>query len=196
MTAKNLPNLPLLASVLLIGATLVVPFEYADAARGNARATGQTSVNRPAANANTQRGGGANRAAANTGTQRGGGANRAAANTNAQRGAAANTSSSGRTVNRSTSVSSSTHVNIEVDGNHNGCCDNDWGDGDLDDNPLAKAAIVTGTIAAIGSIVRQPPPNCVPVNYQNVAYQQCGSTWYQPQYSGSNVQYVVVNPPY
>jgi len=28
-----------------------------------------------------------------------------------------------------------------------------------------------------------------------VAYQQCGSTWYEPQYSGTNVQYVVVNAP-
>lgn len=24
---------------------------------------------------------------------------------------------------------------------------------------------------------------------------QCGSTWYQPQYQGSNVTYVVVNQP-
>ena len=24
---------------------------------------------------------------------------------------------------------------------------------------------------------------------------QCGSTWYQPQYAGTTVQYVVVNPP-
>jgi hypothetical protein len=30
------------------------------------------------------------------------------------------------------------------------------------------------------------------VNYGGTVYQQCGSTWYQPQGS----QYVVVNPPY
>jgi hypothetical protein len=29
----------------------------------------------------------------------------------------------------------------------------------------------------------------------NVAYQQCGHTWYQPRYAGSEVSYVVVNPP-
>ena len=29
----------------------------------------------------------------------------------------------------------------------------------------------------------------------NVAYQHCGSTWYRPQYMGSTVNYVVVNPP-
>ena len=28
-----------------------------------------------------------------------------------------------------------------------------------------------------------------------ISYSQCGSTWYQPQYYGSSVQYVVVNPP-
>ncbi len=28
------------------------------------------------------------------------------------------------------------------------------------------------------------------------AYQQCGSTWYQPQMSGSSTNYVVVNSPY
>jgi hypothetical protein len=28
-----------------------------------------------------------------------------------------------------------------------------------------------------------------------VSYQQCGSSWYQPQYVGSQVTYVVVNPP-
>ena len=27
------------------------------------------------------------------------------------------------------------------------------------------------------------------------SYYQCGSTWYQPQYAGSDVQYVVVNAP-
>jgi hypothetical protein len=26
-------------------------------------------------------------------------------------------------------------------------------------------------------------------------YQQCGGAYYQPQYVGSNVQYIVVNPP-
>jgi hypothetical protein len=29
----------------------------------------------------------------------------------------------------------------------------------------------------------------------NVIYQQCGGYWYQPQYVGSSVTYVVVNPP-
>ena len=35
------------------------------------------------------------------------------------------------------------------------------------------------------------PPNCAPYN----AYYQCGNVWYQPQYQGSTVTYVVVNAP-
>jgi hypothetical protein len=29
----------------------------------------------------------------------------------------------------------------------------------------------------------------------NVAYQQCGHTWYRPAYTGTTVNYTVVNPP-
>src|SRR5580765_2272351 len=59
----------------------------------------------------------------------------------------------------------------------------------------AAAAVGTAvavTSAVVGSMVRSVPPSCVPVNYGGMVYQQCGSTWYQPQGS----QYVVVNPPY
>ena len=37
--------------------------------------------------------------------------------------------------------------------------------------------------------------SCSSVMVGNVAYQQCGSTWYQPRYAGSDVTYVVVSPP-
>jgi hypothetical protein len=169
MTTNTSMKLSLCATFCLLGATFLAPVDVAEAARGGARAQGQTSVNRPAANA--QRGGS-------------GGANRGSA------------SSSSRSVERSREVSRTTNVDVDVDGHHGGCCDDDWGDGDLDDNPLARGMVVAGTVAAIGSIVRQPPANCVPVAHGNVTYQQCGSTWYQPQYAGSNVQYVVVAPPY
>lgn len=43
--------------------------------------------------------------------------------------------------------------------------------------------------------VNSVPPGCVPVQVGAVVYQQCGTTWYQPQYVGSNVQYIVVNAP-
>jgi hypothetical protein len=109
------------------------------------------------------------------------------------------TSSSGAsaTRTRSTSVNNvnnvnvnrHTDVNVHVDDHHSG-----W-----DDHPVAAVAAVTATVAVtaavIGSIVYTPPPNCVPVNVGGVAYQQCGSTWYQPQYVGTQVQYVVVVAP-
>jgi hypothetical protein len=47
----------------------------------------------------------------------------------------------------------------------------------------------------VGSAVRTLPPHCTPVVVGGVAYQQCGSAWYQPRYAGSQVTYVVVNPP-
>ena len=69
--------------------------------------------------------------------------------------------------------------------------------------PVARAAVGTAvvagaavaTAAVVGSTVRTLPPSCVSTVVGNVAYQQCGSTWYQPHYAGSNVTYVVVNPP-
>jgi hypothetical protein len=51
------------------------------------------------------------------------------------------------------------------------------------------------TSAVVGSIIHSVPPGCVPVQVGAVVYQQCGTTWYQPQYAGSNVQYVVVTAP-
>jgi hypothetical protein len=65
--------------------------------------------------------------------------------------------------------------------------------------PVARAAVVVGaaavTAVAVGSVVRSLPPSCSTVVAGGVTYQQCGPTWYQPQYSGSQVTYVVVNPP-
>jgi hypothetical protein len=96
---------------------------------------------------------------------------------------------------RSTSVNNvnvNKNVNVNVD-NNRGCCNNGW---DNDYHPIATAAAVTATVAVtsaiVGSIVNAPPPGCVPVNYRGYIYQQCGSTWYQPQGS----QYVVIAPPY
>ena len=106
---------------------------------------------------------------------------------------ASNAKADARTNNvRNTSVNNvnvDRNVNVQVDG---GCCNNGWDN----DHPVAAAAAVGATIAVtsavIGSIVNAPPPGCVPVNYGGIVYQQCGSTWYQPQGS----QYAVVPPPY
>jgi hypothetical protein len=94
-------------------------------------------------------------------------------------------------VNRNTNVNVNRSANVNVDVDRGGCCG--WDNGY---HPIATAAAVTATVAVtsavVGSIVRSVPAGCVPVNYGGLVYQQCGSTWYQPQGS----QYVVINPPY
>jgi hypothetical protein len=94
---------------------------------------------------------------------------------------------------RSTSVNNvNVNRNVNVDVDRHGCC----GGWDNDYHPVATAAAVTATVAVtsavVGSMVRTVPAGCVPVNYGGVVYQQCGSTWYQPQ----GTQFVVINPPY
>ena len=92
-----------------------------------------------------------------------------------------------------TNVNVNKNVNVNVDNNRGGCCNNGW---DNDYHPIATAAAVTATVAVtsavVGSMVRTVPTGCVPVNYGGMIYQQCGTTWYQPQ----GPQYVVVYPPY
>ena len=95
---------------------------------------------------------------------------------------------------RNTSVNNvNVNRNVNVDNNRGGCCGGGW---DNNYHPVATAAAVTATVAVtsavIGSMVRTVPAGCVPVNYGGVVYQQCGSTWYQPQ----GGQYIVINPPY
>jgi hypothetical protein len=49
--------------------------------------------------------------------------------------------------------------------------------------------------AVIGSVVHTLPPSCSMVVVNGISYQQCGSSWYQPQFAGGNTTYVVVNAP-
>jgi hypothetical protein len=66
-------------------------------------------------------------------------------------------------------------------------------------HPAMRTAAVVGTAAvtdaAVGTVVHSLPSACTAVMVGNVAYQQCGSTWYQPTYAGTTVNYTVVNPP-
>jgi len=97
-------------------------------------------------------------------------------------------------VNRNTNVNVNRNVNVNVHGGYyggyygGGCCY----------HPVATAAAVTATAvvtaAVVGSIVHSVPPSCTSVIVNGLAYQQCGSTWYQPQFSGTSTTYVVVNP--
>jgi len=100
---------------------------------------------------------------------------------------------------RATNVRNTSVNNVNVNRNVNVDVDRRGGGWNDNYHPVATAAAVTATVAVtaavVGSVVRTVPANCAPYNYNGVVYQQCGSTWYQPQYVGSDVQYVVVNPP-
>jgi len=107
-----------------------------------------------------------------------------------------NVNRSNTNVNRNVNVNQNVNVNRNVDvdvhghsGYHGGCCY----------HPVARAAAVTATAAAtavvVGSIVSTLPANCRTIVANGASYRQCGSTWYQPQISGSSTTYVVVNAP-
>jgi len=123
----------------------------------------------------------------------GGGGARAGGGGGGQRQAAQVNNS--RADTRTTNVRSNSVNNVNVERNVNVNVDNHGG-WDNDYHPVARAAAVGATVAVtaavVGSMVQTVPASCVPVNYGGMIYQQCGSTWYQPQ----GPQYVVVNPPY
>jgi hypothetical protein len=127
------------------------------------------------------------------------GADAALARSNVSRGGPR--TSVNRNYNRNTNVNVNRNVNVHRDvdvhvhggyyggGYYGGCCY----------HPVATAAAVTATAmvtaAVIGSIVHTLPPSCTSVVVNGIGYQQCGSTWYQPQFAGTTTTYVVVNAP-
>lgn len=98
---------------------------------------------------------------------------------------------------RHTEVDRSVHVDAHGHGGYHG------GYGYHHHHPVARAAgaaAVVATTAAVtaavvGSIVYTLPTSCTTIISGEVTYQQCGSTYYRPQYVGSSVQYVVVEAP-
>jgi hypothetical protein len=97
-------------------------------------------------------------------------------------------------VNKNTNVNRNTNVNVNSSRHVDVDVDVDRGYHPVG-TALAVGATVAVTSAVVGSIVSSVPPSCVPVQVGAVLYQQCGTAWYQPQYAGTTVQYVVVNPP-
>jgi hypothetical protein len=170
--------LPASLAALVLAGFAIAPYADAAAARGGGGGGG-------GARAAGGGGGGARAAGAS-----GGGARQSAQVNNSQADARTNNVRS-TSVNNVNNVNVNRDVHVNVEG-HGGCC----GGWDNDYHPVAAAAAVTAgvavTSAIVGSMVRSVPASCVPVNYGGMVYQQCGSTWYQPQGS----QYVVVNPPY
>jgi UDP-3-O-[3-hydroxymyristoyl] glucosamine N-acyltransferase len=151
----------------------------------------------------------AQRGAARSSVSRGASVNRSAS---VDRSASVNRSASvdrSANVNRSASVDRSANINSNVNVNRNVNVDRDV-DVNVDRryggsgygccyNPVGRAAVATAaavtTAAVVGSMVHSLPPSCQAVSVNGYTYQQCGSTWYQPQFQGSSVTYVVINPP-
>lgn len=97
--------------------------------------------------------------------------------------------------NKNVNVNSNKNTNVNVNSNRHVDVDVDYDD---HHHPIGTAVAVGATVAVtaavVGSMTTTLPPACSVVIVNGVTYQQCGSTWYQPQYVGSSVQYVVVAP--
>ena len=158
---------PLNLFVLTLSATVMLAFipQQVDARGGN------------------RGGGGKAQSSVNRGGNKGGNNNK---NTNKNTNRNTN-----KNVNNNTNVNRNVNknVNVDVDVNHRGgCCGRGY-------HPVATGVAVAATVAVIGSIVYTLPSNCTTIVTSGISYRQCGSTWYQPSYSGSDVTYVVVNAP-
>ena len=174
--------LPATLAALVLASFALTP--YADAAgRGGGGGGGGGGGRGGGGGAQAGGGGGARQSAQS------GGGQRQTAQANNSRADTRTNDVRNTSVNNVNNVNFNRNVNVQGGG---GCCNNGW---DNDYHPVAGAmavgAAVAVTSAVIGSMVQTVPANCVPVNYGGMVYQQCGSTWYQPQGS----QYVVVNPP-
>ena len=104
-------------------------------------------------------------------------------NTNKNRNANVNRNSNKNT-NVNVNSNRNTNVNIDVDVDRRHRRHNNGG---------FVAGLATGLI--IGTIVNSPPSGCSTVIRNGISYSQCGTTWYQPQYSGNNVTYIIVEAP-
>jgi hypothetical protein len=154
-----------------------------------------------------RRGGGAGRAGGGA-ARAGGGAQRASGGVSTNRDISSTSIRSSQDVNRS--VTRNGDIDRNVDVNRNVDVDRDldvhgnfYGGYDRWGHPIAAGAAVGAaagvagavTSAALGSTVAVLPPSCSTVVVDGIGYSQCGSTWYEPYYSGTTVQYMVVSPP-
>jgi len=97
-------------------------------------------------------------------------------------------------VNRNTNVNVNRNTNVNVNVNNNRGY---YGGGYYHSGP-SVGGVIAATVATaivVGAIVNTLPPNCTTLMMNGLAYQNCGGTYYQPQYQGSSVTYVVVNHP-
>lgn len=99
-----------------------------------------------------------------------------------------------KNVNRNTNVNVNRNVDVDVHhhGYHGGYYDHDDGIGVGGAIAIGVAGLAVGSMITAASL----PPSCSMVPMNGITYQRCGNTWYQPQYAGSQVNYIVVNPPH
>jgi hypothetical protein len=89
---------------------------------------------------------------------------------------------------------------IDIDGgwgSGGGCCHYPWG--------AAAAGAAAGYAAAswddwdddyvVGDVTYVLPSECSVSVVNGITYQRCGDTWYEPQFVGDQVSYIVVTPP-
>ncbi len=60
-------------------------------------------------------------------------------------------------------------------------------------HPVAATAIAA---IAIGAMVATLSGGCSSIRVGGISYQQCGNNYYQPQYVGTTVNYIVVTNPF
>jgi hypothetical protein len=104
--------------------------------------------------------------------------------------AARTSSTQTRNVNRDVNRNVNRDVNIDGDRGYYGAGGRYYGG-----YPVARAAAVTAgvalTAAAVGSVAYSLPAGCSTY----YGYYSCGGVYYQPQYEGDNVTYLVVPGP-
>ncbi|POF32631.1 DUF6515 family protein [Roseibium marinum] len=96
-------------------------------------------------------------------------------------------------VNRNNTVVNRKNVDVNINRNTNINVDSHYYDNRH--HPVATAAAITAAAVAVGTIVASLPSGCSQVVVNGIVYQQCGNAWYAPQYQGTTVNYIVVNPP-
>jgi Family of unknown function (DUF6515) len=103
-----------------------------------------------------------------------------------------------RVVDRDVDVNRAIDVDRDVDIDISGR-DYDYNDWGCCHHPVAAAAVtaaaVATTAAAVGSMIYTLPTYCSTTVVNGVTYEQCGDTWYQPQFYGSDAAYIVVTSP-
>ena len=148
----------------------------------------RTSVNRDFSNATF------NRTPTNTTTNR---------SANVSNGEIVNSSNRAASVNRTNinnaNVNRSNINNVNVNNGYGGNYHLDY---DVDNgwrHPIAAGAAFGAaaavTSAAIGSVVYSLPPSCTVSVVNGISYQNCGGVWYEPQFAGTSVEYIVVSAP-